>query len=323
MALTRGAFVLSLDTELVWGSFDHVPPDVFAARYPDVRGTIRRLLALLEQREIAATWAVVGHLFMNSCQRGADGRPHPECLRPRHRWHDGDWFGMDPCTDRARDPLWYGDDVLDWVQAAKPRQEIGSHSFSHVVFGDEGCNADVARSELRACVEQAKRRGIELRSFVFPRNIEGHHAVLREFGMAAFRGHDPTWYYGLPRVVRRAAHLADQAAAVPPPVSDPTETLPGLWNIPGSMLWLHRDGVRRVVPLASRVRKAKLGLHRASREERVFHLWFHPFNLCVDRDAMLEALGAVLDEACRMRTRGELDIMTMGALAERLAGQST
>src|SRR5687767_9232224 len=108
MGLERGVFVLSLDTELAWGSFDHTPVAAFANRYPDLRGTIRRLLDLFERYELSATWAVVGHLFLDSCQRGGDGRAHPECLRPQYRWYPHDWLGADPCTDRHTDPLWYG-----------------------------------------------------------------------------------------------------------------------------------------------------------------------------------------------------------------------
>ena len=78
MAL-RPTFVLSLDTELVWGSFDIFPPATFEARYPQIRSVIRGILDALVDREMGATWAVVGHLFLESCPRGTDHRAHP-CL---------------------------------------------------------------------------------------------------------------------------------------------------------------------------------------------------------------------------------------------------
>lgn len=317
-----GTFVLSLDTELVWGSFDHTSAEDFGQHYPDIRGTIADILRLLEQHEISATWAVVGHLFLGSCERGSDGRAHPELRRPAHAWHHGDWLGSDPCTDRTRDPLWYGDDIVGLLRSARVPQEVGSHSFSHVVFGDEGCSAEVASSEVDACVRVAAGQGIELRSFVFPRNVEGHHDVLLANGIRAFRGAEPYWYRRLPRPLRRVAHLVDQAAAIPPPVSPASERLPGLWDIPGSMMLLSRVGIRRLVPMQSRVRKARRGLRRASREGKVFHLWFHPFNLAVDRQAMLRVLDEILEEAARLRASGQLTIHTMGSLADELAGQN-
>ncbi|HTJ76037.1 MAG TPA: hypothetical protein VL337_11815 [Acidimicrobiales bacterium] len=318
MAL-RPTFVISLDTELVWGSFDIVSPATFAAWYPDMRTVIRGILDALVEVEMAATWAVVGHLFLPSCSPGPDGAAHPEHPRPHLSWHPGDWFGDDPCTDRARDPLWYGDDIVDMLLAAPVAQEVGSHSFAHIPYGDPGCTADVVEADLTACAKLAAQRGLTLRSFVFPRNSEGHHAALAEHGFAAYRGVDRTWFEAFPGQISRAARLVDQAVPLAPPVSAPTETLPGLWNIPGSMLLIGRRGARRVVPVPATVAKAKAGMARAVREGKVFHLWFHPFNLAADRERSLAMLRAILGEAARLRDSGVLDVRTMGDLATAMS----
>jgi peptidoglycan/xylan/chitin deacetylase (PgdA/CDA1 family) len=316
----RPTLVISLDKELIWGSFDHTSPEVFAARNPDPRGIVARLLRLLDEREVPATWAVVGHLFLSSCDRGPEG-PHPELVRPTHRWYRGDWLQADPCTNRAKDPLWYGDDIVEAILGARTPQEIGCHSFSHMVFGDPGCSAEAADSDLAACVDVARARGITLRSFVFPRNAEGHHDLLRRHGFIAFRGEDPTWFRSLPGFGRRAGHFLDEMTGVPPPVASPREALPGLWDLPGSMIFMPRGGVRRVIPLAARVRKARAGLARAQREGKIFHLWFHPFNLASDPRGLFQALTAIVDEAVTLRDRGELDIRTMGDIACELNEQ--
>lgn len=314
----RPTFVLSIDAELVWGSFDHTTPDRFAARYPDLRGTITRLLQTLEDFEVSATWALVGHLFLASCERGQDGRAHPDLARPNFAWYPDDWFSKDPCTDRSRHPLWYGDDIVDLVQGSRVAQEIASHSFSHIPYGDPGCSGAAAEADLSACVNLARERGLTLRSFVFPRNAEGHHRLLKEYGFSAYRGRDDTWFESLPGRLKRVGHLVDQAARVTPPVSVPKQTLPGLWNIPGSMMLMGRDGVRRRIPLAARVAKGRAGLTRAVHEQRLFHLWLHPSNLAADRAGMIGALRAILGEAARLRDAGDLDIRTMGALAADL-----
>jgi hypothetical protein len=318
MAL-RPTFVLSLDTELVWGSFDIFSPATFEARYPQIRTVIRGILDALVDHEMAATWAVVGHLFLESCARGPDDRAHPEHPRPRLGWYPGDWFGDDPCTDRATDPLWYGDDIVDLLLAARVDQEIASHSFAHIPFGDPGCTPDVVEADLAACTKLAAQKGVTLRSFVFPRNSEGHHAALAEHGFVAYRGLDPSWFGSFPGQAARAGRLLDQTLPFPPPVSVPTETLPGLWNIPGSMLLIGRRGLRRFVPPAAPVAKAKAGMARAVREGKVFHLWFHPFNLAADRERSLAMFRAILDEAVRLRDAGSIDIRTMGDLAAVLS----
>jgi peptidoglycan/xylan/chitin deacetylase (PgdA/CDA1 family) len=318
MAL-RPTFVLSLDTELVWGSFDIFSPAKFDAFYPDMRKVIRGILQALVDQEMAATWAVVGHLFLSSCARGPDGRAHPDLPRPRLSWYPDDWFGSDPCTDRARAPLWYGDDVVDTILDARMPQEIGSHSFAHIPFGDPGCTEDVVEADLAACGKLATERGLALRSFVFPRNSEGHHAALARHGFAAYRGLDTTWFESFPGQAARAARLVDQTLPIPPPVSVPTETLPGLWNIPGSMLLIGRRGARRLVPTAAPVAKAKAGMARAVKEGKVFHLWFHPFNLAAERERSLGMFRAILAEAARLRDAGDLDVRTMGEVAAAMS----
>src|SRR5262249_11818408 len=97
------------------------------------------------------------------------------------------------------------------------------------------------------------------------------------------------------------------------------ETLPGLWNVPASMLFMHRRGLRRAIPFAARVARGKAGLARAVREGAVFHMWFHPFNMSRDRAGMFAALRAILAEATSLRDRGLTDIRTMGDLAESMA----
>lgn len=318
----RPTFVLSLDTELIWGSFDHTSPARFGSRYPGLRPVIRALVTLLEDLEIAATWAVVGHLFLDSCPRGADGRAHPDLPRPRLSWYPGDWFSEDPCTDRSCDPLWYGDDLVDLVLGASVTQEMASHSFSHVPYGDPGCPAEVVEADLTECTRLAAARGLSLRSFVFPRNSEGHHSLLRDHGFTAYRGRDETWFRSLSGSPERVARLVDQAAALDPPVSTPSETLPGLWNIPGSMVLIERRGVRALIPIAQRVAKGSAGLARAVREGKVFHLWLHPFNLSRHSELMLGGLGDILRKAARLRDEGTLDIATMGSLAAALSTPS-
>lgn len=318
---TRPTFVVSLDKELVWGSRDHTSARDFERKYPDLRGVVRELLDTLDEYGVAATWAVVGHLFLSSCTRDASGRAHPEIARPDYSWYPDDWFKTDPCTDRARDPLWYGDDIVEWIRGAKVAHDIGSHSFSHLIFGDAGCSAAAAKSDLTACVEAARAKGIQLKSFVFPRNREGHHQVLRDSGIVAYRGVDPTWYRAFPKKLKRLAHFTDQALALTPPVSLPVETLPGLWNIPGSMMLLHRGGVRRHISVGTRVAKGKAGLRRAVEEGKIFHLWFHPFNLAHDRAEMFAALRGILAEAARLRDSGALDVRTMAGVADALSSR--
>jgi peptidoglycan/xylan/chitin deacetylase (PgdA/CDA1 family) len=319
-----GTFALTFDTELIWGSFDHLSPGQFASRYRDERGVIDTVLRLLDQFEIAATWAIVGHLFLSACQRDRFGAAHPElAVRPRQSWRSGDWYDADPCTDRRRDPLWYGDDIVDALQATRTPQEIGCHSFSHALFGDLAMTREAVDADLEACTTLAAARGIELRSFVFPRNFEGHHEALQAHGFRAYRGANPSWHLGFNGPLGRATRLIDQLAALPPAVSQPRETIPGLWNIPASAVLISHRGLRRAVTAASVISKVRTGLRRARETGGVFHLWTHPFNLTIDRRIMIALLETILQEAAEARDRGEIVIEPMGAIADRASEEAS
>jgi peptidoglycan/xylan/chitin deacetylase (PgdA/CDA1 family) len=315
--LPRGVFTLSLDFELIWGTLDLFGPDRFREACRLERGVVfERLLGLLEEFEISATWCVLGHLLLDRCD-SSGGPPHPEIVRPTHHWHPGDWFRHDPASDEARAPLFYGATLVERLRASRTPQEIGCHSFSHVIFGDRGCSRETARSEIAACVAAARPLGLELRSFAFPRNSVGHLDVLAEFGFRCYRGPSPTWFErrGSARPHERLGHLFDVLRAAEPPAVAPEPAAFGLINVPASMILFPMHGARRHIPVSRRIQRMQRGLEAAVRQRRVFHLWFHPTNLADEPELMFGALRTTLQQVRRLREQGALEVRTMGELA--------
>jgi len=316
-ALDCGVFTISLDFELIWGTLDLFGPERFRRACEIERSAVVRLLDLFAEFEVPATWCVVGHLFLGSCA-ASDGHKHPEIVRPTHGWCRHDWFHFDPCGTEQTAPVFYGRSLLDRIRTCAVPQEIGSHSFSHVIFGDPGCSPATAESEISACVRLARELGIELHSFAFPRNSVGYLDVLRRHGFRCYRGPDPTWYdrRPWPALVKRLCHLWDVLRAAEPPVVVPEWTEAGLWNIPGSMIYFPMHGLRRYIPLRLRVLRAVKGLDAAVRRKRVFHLWFHPTNLADELECMFRGLRSILEHARRLCERGDLVMRTMAALVQ-------
>jgi peptidoglycan/xylan/chitin deacetylase (PgdA/CDA1 family) len=315
--LERGVFTLSLDLELIWGTLDLFGPDRFRRACEIEREVvIDRVLGLLTEFEISATWLVVGHLFLDRCAR-TNGLKHPEIDRPQHAWCKGDWFSHDPDGSEVESPVFLGRSLVEKIRACSVPQEIGSHSFSHVIFGDPGCSEATARSEIRACVGAARELGIEMRSFSFPRSEIGHVPILREYGFTCFRGLEPTWYSGPGSnpVLRRFGHLVDTLLATEPPVVVPRRHMDGLVELPGSMVFFPAHGLRRLIPVSWRTRRALKGLRAAVQRHRIFHLWTHPTNLADAMEPMLDGLQAILEQAARLRERGLLRVMPMNEVA--------
>ena len=312
--LDRGIFTLSLDFELIWGTLDLGLEGFREACERERSDVVDRLLALLAEFEIPATWCTLGHLFLGECSP-RDGRKHPEIVPPTHDWV-ANWFEHDPCGSEESDPIFYGKSLVDRVLACPVPQEIGCHSFSHPIFGDPGCSRETAASELAECVRLAAERGLALRSFAFPRNQVGHLEVLREHGLIAYRGPDEAWYENprCPRPLKRVGHIVDVLLARRPQVVLPEETLPGLWNVPGSMIYFPMHGLRRHIPPSLRVRRALKGLDAAADKRRIFHLWFHPTNLAFETDVMFAGLRRIFERAAELRGAGDLSILPMGEI---------
>jgi peptidoglycan/xylan/chitin deacetylase (PgdA/CDA1 family) len=280
--------------------------------FPDEREQIARLLDVFDEHEVPATWAFVGHLFLEGCHRDA-GRAHPELVRPDYEWFDGDWLAADPCTSAERAPTWYAPDLVEAVTARGVGHEIGSHSFTHLIAGDPGCSEDAFRSDLRRCREESDRHGLPLRSFVFPRNQYGHEHVLGEEGFTSFRGRRVDADAGASATARRLRRLTE--TIVPTRWSAVTPVAAhGIWNLPAT--YLHYVGDVRRYPL--KLIQAKRRLRQAVAHHGLFHLWIHPHNLQRETERWFDGLRQLLVRASDLRAGGELDTVTMGQLAERL-----
>ena len=314
---SRGAFVFSLDTELAWGGVHSRNVESRQSHFAGTRGAVRRLLGLLETFEIRATWAVVGHLMLDECSR-TGSVPHPEIVRPEYDWRQGDWFDLDPCSTSRESPHWYAPDMIESILACKVAQEIGCHTFSHVIVGDPGCSKECFTSELQACLDVADDWGLELRSFVFPRNSIAHLDVLRRFGFTAFRGEvETSWGTSLPGTLGRAARAALWSTPAHP-LTAPVSLRAGMWDIPATSFFIHRDGLASKIPMGMRVWRATRGVEQAAKDGSIFHLYLHPFNLASDPDALLGGLESVFRHVATLRDRGKLWNPTMGRLAAEL-----
>src|SRR5690349_9300650 len=100
----KATFCISIDTELIWGRVHMDNIDAFLIRAREERKVIKRLLKLFEKYDVHATWAIVGHLFLDSCN------DHKEIIRPKYHWLKRDWFRFDPHTNKKTAPEWYAPD---------------------------------------------------------------------------------------------------------------------------------------------------------------------------------------------------------------------
>jgi hypothetical protein len=310
-----GVFTLSLDTELAWGTFDVGRIAQYEEAYRRTPAVVEELCSLFETYSIPATWAVVSHLLVDCDGTGA----HTDRTPPRFDWID-DWFGQLPCSTGLDRDLWYAPSIVARIRDCAVDQEVGLHGATHMQLGAPGCSRRNAQEEVRAGVATFEDCGIKVESFVYPRNDVRHVDVLAEHGIHAYRAVDARWYErrGVDPV-RPVCRFADEASRLTPPAIEPL-VHDDVVGIPGSQVFRPTQGGWRFTPPGSSVARARKGLRRAARTGRVFHLWFHPFNLAGVPTTDLERLERVLETARELADEGVLECRPMrevAALARR------
>ncbi|MBI4966344.1 MAG: polysaccharide deacetylase family protein [Desulfomonile tiedjei] len=328
--MDKAVFVVSLDTELGWGSFDKGGLRRNSEYYIQERDIVRRLLALFDTHKINATWAIVGHLFLESCsESGPDNHNH--VLQPAYSWYPDGWLSHDPFSNLNQDPLFYAPDIVDNILGSRQAHEIASHTFTHAILGDPECSREVAHSQLSECQRLAKAVGTEMVSMVFPRNSIGHLDVLSELGFCSFRGQEARWYRSLAlgQRTRKLCHYLDRMTAVSPRCYKELSCYrvktqrQWLFDVPASMFYAPFGGLWNLVGLSRRVLQAKKGIGEAIRRKALFHLWFHPFNLATS-PLLPEGLDEVLGFLAGQVKAGNIESLTMGETAKymnRIVGE--
>lgn len=305
-----GYFVFSLDMELAWGSlWNQAHPEKNARDGVIEREAIKRLLDLMDEFGVVATWAITGHLFYEKCE---------ECnicpildLKGEDNRFDQIWG--------TQNSMWYGADVVEMLLSRDSGHEICFHGYSHRLFGK--LSKDEARFEIQEWLRLAKRRHIVHQTVIFPQGNIGHLDLFREAGFICYRGKEvrhpalttPLLGKALNQINLRLSILTPQVYEVK---VDPL----GLVNIPSSQ-WLFRTNRRIEIILDSlnlhtlRFQPTINGMKRAAEEKKVIHLWVHPQEFRTEKD--FEKLRFVFECFAEQAKAGKLQSITMANLAQQ------
>lgn len=317
----HGALVISLDFELHWGVRDHAAADgPYRRNLVGEWAAIPRMLRCFEEFEVAATWATVGFLFARSRRELESLIPaqRPQYADPRLSPYD------EPLGEsEADDPLHYAPSLIAAIRAT-PRQEIGTHTFSHYYCLEAGQDRETFRADLESAIRAAGLVGVELRSIVFPRNQHNpaYDDMLRGAGILSFRGNPRAWMYrgvsqAESRVAMRAARMIDLYVPLAGSHLVRWSDVPrddGLCNVPASF-FLRPYSPRLRALDGVRVRRIARAIEAAARERRIVHLWWHPHNFGAHTDENMAVLRAVVEHFAMCRERYGMRSLTMVEVA--------
>lgn len=307
--MTPASIVISIDFERRWGVHHRLGVDLAAYRehLENVDAVVAGQLQLFAARGIRATWAAVGALGCKDWTEYFARAPRPPqyanpalAISPRYAELDRDGA------------LHFAPHLLRAIHDA-PGQELGTHTFSHVLMREPGVTADDVRADLDAVAALAREQfGRAPQSLVFPRNQVAFLPVVRSCGIRMWRGNEIGWYHDCNetsrrRPVARARRLVD---AVNPFVRhadapDGDMVRASLFlrtNLPAPAWSLHCARIRNELD--------------ALRAPQVFHLWWHDHNLGAQLPQRLGRVEQVLDMIAERCARGLLVSRTMGDLTQ-------
>lgn len=307
-----GYFVFSFDTELAWGSLWDAPPSSTSSRSgSSEREIIKRLLDILDEFGVAATWAITGHLFYERCEE-CERCPVLDLEGKDSRFHQI-W--------KSEDSLWYGADIIAMLLSRDARHEIAYHGYTHRVF--DALSRDEAELEITEWLRVARRKKIVPQTVIFPQDRISHLDLFRDAGFLCYRGNERVFSFPFFGKVLNRLNLMLTLST--PKVFEMQIDSHGLVNLPSSQ-WLFRVAPRLEALLDSlhlhtlRFRPTARAIDKAAHEKKIIHLWAHPHEFTTEKD--LDKLRFVFSRFARHAKAGALQSITMAELARKALAPS-
>ena len=298
---TSGAFVISLDFEMMWGCIDHRSVEDYGDNVAGVWEVVPRMLSLFREHQIHATWGIVGLLARNSMDECEKSRPEK---LPQYKKAVLSTYNH---YESARDwpaKVLFARELIDEIRQT-PDQEIGSHTYSHYYCAEEGQTKETFRADLLKEAEALGEYTQELCSIIFPRNQGNpdYADTLKECGYRNYRGNEKKWFYEpeeqakANQLRRRILRLLDcYVGLFGSYCYDYSEIrdADGLCNIRSSRFFRpYSKKLSLLEPL--RIRRIRSQMKVAAKHGKVFHLWWHPHNFGTNIDRNMKNLAAVLE----------------------------
>lgn len=178
-------FNLTIDFELAWSRARRnggcTSRKESLTRSHRARENFPVLISLSEKYNIPITFAVVGHVTLQSCaEHGQSPSFHPS-------WVKGDWYNIDPHTSLATDPDYYGVDLMAKIKNSNVKHEIASHSFSHVDLADSETTPEVAKFEIEESYRLLKKIDPDLTTYIFAKNKPAFIDIIKKTGFINYR----------------------------------------------------------------------------------------------------------------------------------------
>ncbi|AFL85684.1 Polysaccharide deacetylase [Belliella baltica DSM 15883] len=321
--LDTGAWIISLDFELLWGIFDKPDNKVNTPYFSNTRELVPRMLDSFARHYIEATWATVGMLFAENKEEWESFLPK---IKPSYRnkeYSAYEWVKKHGLQNEYH----FAPDLIKKI-IDTPGQELGSHSFAHYYTLMRGQTPSQFRNDLQAAQRIAKHKfQINLSSLVFPRNHINlqYLKICKEEGFSQVRSNPKDWFWQETqheRVIKRIYRTADCFVSLggcssfgEDEIYQETENYP--LEIPASRL------LRPYYQKSNLINKWRLQrvmneMTSAAKQKKIYHLWWHPHNFANNPKASLNELEILINHYKNLKETYGMKSFSMQSLANAL-----
>jgi peptidoglycan/xylan/chitin deacetylase (PgdA/CDA1 family) len=259
---------------------------------------VRDLLSILDTYEMPGTFAFVMAFVLRDEELTKWGGRLADVTCDGRNWMEN----FRRAETKGHLDGWFCPEALEMVMAGG-RHEIGCHGFRHVPFSGRGVTEEIIRIELDCAREIACSRGVDLQTFIFPRNEVARPDILAQYGYRGFRNaHPRLGRFGRIGNLLRECDVWEGAQPEEPPMF-------GIVSIPGGSFINWQKGARRLVPRSLCRGRWKSIIADAAENDRIAGVFLHPHNL-IDGPATLLFLKDVLGIVAEYREKQGLRVLT-------------
>jgi peptidoglycan/xylan/chitin deacetylase (PgdA/CDA1 family) len=328
---SKGLFCISLDFELHWGGVEKRSLPAYNKYFLSTREVIPQILELFTQYNIHTSWATVGILFHDSADSFLKNAPTSKPSYINDNLSTYNYIDKNPLGySELEDPFHFAPSLIQLILSA-PNQELASHTFSHYYCNEPGQTASQFREDLKAAQRVAQNFGVVLKSLVFPRNQfrDEYLKICFEEGITSVRSNPADWFWDinndaldtLPKKIFRTADAYLPLSKTCFSLNDLNSKKDFPLSIPASRFlrpyspkeyFLHKLKINRIC--------AEMEL--AAKENKVYHLWWHPHNFGGNPLQNILGLKKILNTYKRLQIDYGMQSANMAEIATTILNQN-
>lgn len=317
MTPNHGSLVISLDFELMWGILDHDEPLDYRRNIEGVRRVVPQLLKLFEKYDIHATWGIVGSISYKNFEEYVQDIP---TIQPGYNNKNlSSYQHMDQIKD-YKSSYFFAPELIDRISNSKG-QEIASHTYSHYYCMENGQSKEEFEEDIKKAIHALKPYTENVDSIIFPRNQanDEYSDILINNGITNYRGNEKHKIYesasskNNSNLIKRMIRLLDAYINISGHNTyayDELRDENGLVNIPSSRFL--RPFNRNLYFIEGlKIRRIKKQMLYAAKNNRVFHLWWHPHNFGTNTSRNMKNLIQILDYYKELKEKYKMKSLSM------------